>query len=358
MVSDDDVDLSTNLMELGFDSISLTELITQVNARYGLDLLPTVLFEAPTLEALADRLVRDHPEVGRAPAPATPAVTDPAPVPTTRQQAPRPDPEPAPAPPSAPDGTTAMPIAVIGMAGRFPGVENLTALWDVVAAGQDRVGPVPARTGPNCSPILGCAGYAPDSWTASPSSTASRLRDLAARGRVHGPAATALAGGHLGGPAGRRPPPGRAGRHGHRSVRGRRHRRLQRADGVPGRRRGTHGHRSRPRRPRQPGLPPARPAWPQRGPGHRVLQFAGRRAPRGTGPAARRLRPGRRRGRQPDPEPRPLRHVHPGRHAQRTGPDLPPSTTPPTDTSAARVSGPWSSSRCTVRWRTATRYRP
>ncbi|CAM5316691.1 SDR family NAD(P)-dependent oxidoreductase [Streptomyces hirsutus] len=144
MVSDDDVDLSTNLMELGFDSISLTELITQVNARYGLDLLPTVLFEAPTLEALADRLVRDHPEVGRAPAPATPAVTDPAPVPTTRQQAPRPDPEPAPAPPSAPDGTTAMPIAVIGMAGRFPGVENLTALWDVVAAGQDRVGPVPA----------------------------------------------------------------------------------------------------------------------------------------------------------------------------------------------------------------------
>ncbi|CAM5318796.1 SDR family NAD(P)-dependent oxidoreductase [Streptomyces hirsutus] len=37
-----------------------------------------------------------------------------------------------------------MPIAVIGMAGRFPGVENLTALWDVVAAGQDRVGPVPA----------------------------------------------------------------------------------------------------------------------------------------------------------------------------------------------------------------------
>ncbi|MBD9735832.1 SDR family NAD(P)-dependent oxidoreductase, partial [Streptomyces sp. H28] len=67
MVPDDDVDLSTNLMELGFDSISLTELITRVNARYGLDLLPTVLFEAPTLEALADRLVRDHPEIGRTP---------------------------------------------------------------------------------------------------------------------------------------------------------------------------------------------------------------------------------------------------------------------------------------------------
>ncbi|PWE10559.1 hypothetical protein DD630_30720 [Streptomyces sp. BSE7F] len=41
-------------------------------------------------------------------------------------------------------GTTGTPIAVIGMAGRFPGADDLTALWDVVAAGEDRIGPVPA----------------------------------------------------------------------------------------------------------------------------------------------------------------------------------------------------------------------
>ncbi|NED19355.1 SDR family NAD(P)-dependent oxidoreductase, partial [Streptomyces sp. SID9913] len=164
MVPDDDVDLSTNLMELGFDSISLTELITRVNARYGLDLLPTVLFEAPTLEALADRLVRDHPDIGRTPdapdapdapgAPVVPAASvaptpaadgDPGHVPVRAQQPSPPAPEPAPAgkPPVA-TGATGTPIAVIGMAGRFPGADDLAALWAVVAAGEDRIGPVPA----------------------------------------------------------------------------------------------------------------------------------------------------------------------------------------------------------------------
>ncbi|GAA3897334.1 hypothetical protein GCM10022244_04510 [Streptomyces gulbargensis] len=149
MVSDDDVDLSTNLMELGFDSISLTELITRVNDRYGLDLLPTVLFEAPTLEALADRLVRDHPHVGRAPAaPVAPAAPDTGVDPghgtgSPQGQAPRSAPVPG-QPPSALDRTTGSPIAVIGMAGRFPGAADLTALWQIVAAGQDRIGPVPA----------------------------------------------------------------------------------------------------------------------------------------------------------------------------------------------------------------------
>ncbi|NEC82365.1 SDR family NAD(P)-dependent oxidoreductase, partial [Streptomyces sp. SID7958] len=144
MVSDDDVDLSTNLMELGFDSISLTELITRVNARYGLDLLPTVLFEAPTLEALAERLVRDHPDIGRTPdapdapgAPAVPAASvaptpaadgGPGHVPVRAQQPPPPAPEPAPAEnPPVSAGATGTPIAVIGMAGRFPGADDLTA---------------------------------------------------------------------------------------------------------------------------------------------------------------------------------------------------------------------------------------
>ncbi|MGW0900825.1 SDR family NAD(P)-dependent oxidoreductase, partial [Streptomyces goshikiensis] len=183
MVSDEDVDTATDLMELGFDSISLTELITRINARYGLDLLPTVLFETPTLEALAIRLAHDHPQAGR------PQTPDPS---TTHNQPPAPALAPAPAsapasaltpasasaPASAPASGpvaagafgavrepgvgsgvgsdsagqggvaalagVAMPVAVIGMAGRFPGAEDLAALWRVVSAGEDRVGPVPA----------------------------------------------------------------------------------------------------------------------------------------------------------------------------------------------------------------------
>ncbi|MEU8242628.1 SDR family NAD(P)-dependent oxidoreductase [Actinoplanes missouriensis] len=124
LVGDDEVDTGTDLMELGFDSISLTELITQVNARYGLDLLPTVLFETPTLKALAERLVHDHPRVAQA---ATVAAPAPAPAAEVRDTPPGPQ-----------------PIAIIGMAGRFPGTEDLDAHWRAVAAGADRIGPVPA----------------------------------------------------------------------------------------------------------------------------------------------------------------------------------------------------------------------
>ncbi|MFD6505509.1 alpha/beta fold hydrolase [Streptomyces goshikiensis] len=176
MVSDEDVDTATNLMELGFDSISLTELITRINARYGLDLLPTVLFETPTLEALAIRLANDHPQAGRPPAQASLAPTSaptPAPAPAPAL-APALALAPAPASDAGPaevvvsgagqepgvgpdDGSVsaregaaaalagaAMPVAVIGMAGRFPGADDLAALWRVVSAGEDRVGPVPA----------------------------------------------------------------------------------------------------------------------------------------------------------------------------------------------------------------------
>ena len=51
-----------SLMETGFDSISLAELVEKVNERYGLDLLPTVLFESPNLAAFGEYLV-DQPRV-------------------------------------------------------------------------------------------------------------------------------------------------------------------------------------------------------------------------------------------------------------------------------------------------------
>ncbi|MEU5397680.1 SDR family NAD(P)-dependent oxidoreductase [Streptomyces sp. NPDC005963] len=172
MVADEDVDTETDLMELGFDSISLTELITQVNTRHGLDLLPTVLFETPTLRALAERLVRDHPQLGhRATVEPPPAVECTPLHPAAETLVNRPlslaaAPDSGPrgvqqAPPvtvretaavvqfpgvadSGPADRTGMPVAVVGMAGRFPGADDLTALWRIVSTGADQVGPVPA----------------------------------------------------------------------------------------------------------------------------------------------------------------------------------------------------------------------
>ncbi|WP_319303171.1 SDR family NAD(P)-dependent oxidoreductase, partial [Streptomyces scabiei] len=67
MVDPGEVDTSVELMDLGFDSISLSELIVRVNDHYGLELLPTVLFEHPTLDDVAACLSAEHPaEVGAA----------------------------------------------------------------------------------------------------------------------------------------------------------------------------------------------------------------------------------------------------------------------------------------------------
>ncbi|MFC4534168.1 SDR family NAD(P)-dependent oxidoreductase [Sphaerisporangium dianthi] len=60
LVDEDDVDLDADLTDSGFDSISIAELVDKVNEMYGLDLLPTVLFEASNLSAFCDHLVENH----------------------------------------------------------------------------------------------------------------------------------------------------------------------------------------------------------------------------------------------------------------------------------------------------------
>ncbi|MEV0016819.1 SDR family NAD(P)-dependent oxidoreductase [Streptomyces tendae] len=150
LVDPDEVDTAAELMDLGFDSISLSELIVRVNDHYGLELLPTVLFEHPTLDDVAAHLSREHP--------AEVSAVDPVPAPAV-------DPDPAPAAPAAPRNTVvrdgpepvaparspaAAPasrrrdVAVIGMAGRLPGSPDLDAFWRHLSAGDDLVGPVPA----------------------------------------------------------------------------------------------------------------------------------------------------------------------------------------------------------------------
>ncbi|WP_267897647.1 alpha/beta fold hydrolase [Actinokineospora spheciospongiae] len=71
LVDESDVDMHAELLELGFDSITLTELVNRVNDRFGLELLPTVLFECPDLLAFADHLRTQHP-TALTPAPPTP----------------------------------------------------------------------------------------------------------------------------------------------------------------------------------------------------------------------------------------------------------------------------------------------
>ncbi|MFI0193105.1 beta-ketoacyl synthase N-terminal-like domain-containing protein, partial [Streptomyces sp. NPDC017082] len=114
-----------SFVELGFDSLTAVELRNRLNAATGLRLSTALVFDHPSPGALAghlrDLLLGDEQED------ATPA--------TTRRTASR----------TAVDDE---PIAIIGMACRFPGdVRSPEDLWDLVATGTDAITPFPTNRG-------------------------------------------------------------------------------------------------------------------------------------------------------------------------------------------------------------------
>ncbi|WP_433498361.1 SDR family NAD(P)-dependent oxidoreductase [Sphaerimonospora sp. CA-214678] len=158
LVGEAEVDLTEDLMDIGFDSISLTDLINKVNERYDLDLLPSILFECGTLRAFAGHLAEHHPAalaVHVRPEPATeepdrpsgeatpgaPADAGPSAEATVTERA---DGSPRHAGSTGgfdPVGGTA--VAVVGMAGLLPGASDLEAFFDHLVAGRDLTGPAP-----------------------------------------------------------------------------------------------------------------------------------------------------------------------------------------------------------------------
>lgn len=58
----DKVDLSKSLDELGFDSISFTELANRLNEKFHLDITPAIFFGQPTLMAIAETLISEYKE--------------------------------------------------------------------------------------------------------------------------------------------------------------------------------------------------------------------------------------------------------------------------------------------------------
>ncbi|MBO9489818.1 SDR family NAD(P)-dependent oxidoreductase [Endozoicomonas sp. G2_1] len=62
MVQGSEVDLNAELLEMGFDSVSLVELLEDINLSLNLSLTPQMLFDCPTLYAIAEFLLREHRE--------------------------------------------------------------------------------------------------------------------------------------------------------------------------------------------------------------------------------------------------------------------------------------------------------
>ena len=152
----EDIDPESELSEYGFDSISFTTLAHQLNELYGLDLMPTIFFEYPTLGGVAGYLAEQHRAVLAARfAPAAEAVVSQssdagagtighaqphrhwrsgrfaAPRLVASEHADR-------APSADADA-----VAVIGMSGRFPMAEDIPALWRNLVEGRDCIGEIP-----------------------------------------------------------------------------------------------------------------------------------------------------------------------------------------------------------------------
>jgi acyl transferase domain-containing protein/acyl-CoA synthetase (AMP-forming)/AMP-acid ligase II/acyl carrier protein len=116
--SPDGIDPECAFQELGFDSVKATELLDRLKSETGLALSPTLAFDYPTPAELATHLGRLlSGSVAAAPLLGSRVGTD-------------------------------EPVAVVGMACRFPGgVDSAGGLWDLVVSGADAVGGFPGDRG-------------------------------------------------------------------------------------------------------------------------------------------------------------------------------------------------------------------
>ncbi|MEV7922267.1 type I polyketide synthase, partial [Streptomyces griseoviridis] len=116
-----DIDPERPFQDLGFDSLTAVELRNRLAAATGLRTSATVIFDYPTVAALAAHLLE---ELSDTPEPAAPAA-----APQSR-------------------ATADDPIVIVGMSCRYPGgVSSPDDLWRLVTEGTDAIGGLPVNRG-------------------------------------------------------------------------------------------------------------------------------------------------------------------------------------------------------------------
>ncbi|KUN25512.1 hypothetical protein AQJ23_16705 [Streptomyces antibioticus] len=129
------MDQDRGFYDLGLDSVNLLTIAVSLEKLLDTELYPTLLFEYPTVNSLAAHLRgQGHTLPGGTPAPQEPVAEQPAAPRAETRAAHRPEPA-----PHAHDE----PIAVVGLAGRYPGAADIREFWQVLRDGRDCVSEVP-----------------------------------------------------------------------------------------------------------------------------------------------------------------------------------------------------------------------
>ncbi|WP_309896269.1 SDR family NAD(P)-dependent oxidoreductase [Archangium sp.] len=126
------IDPEENFYSQGLASTNLLHVVQRLERELDCKLYPTLLFEHSTPAELVAYLEEHHAQAVRRLAPPPEA----SPMAAPSREVPRPSPASAPAP-------TAEPIAIIGLAGRYPMAEDLDTFWDNLQAGRDCITEIP-----------------------------------------------------------------------------------------------------------------------------------------------------------------------------------------------------------------------
>ncbi|MFC3051558.1 SDR family NAD(P)-dependent oxidoreductase [Kordiimonas pumila] len=126
--------------DLGFDSITLTQYAEEINKALAVDISPAIFFDCADIKALSQHLVtRFNPVVGET------VKHQPAPAPKVVQEKTQPlaNKVHTVAEKRRADDSGDDEIAIIGMAGRFPGADTVDALFARLVAGEDLISDLP-----------------------------------------------------------------------------------------------------------------------------------------------------------------------------------------------------------------------
>ncbi|WP_304795598.1 beta-ketoacyl synthase N-terminal-like domain-containing protein [Aquabacterium sp.] len=122
------IDIDAGYYELGLVSGHLLDMVQELSKTVGVTIAPTLLFEYTNVRELAAHLAECHGDRFMT-----------KPVVDAKLARPAEDPAPA-APPAGVE-----PIAIIAMAGRYPGADNLDDFWTLISQGRDAVSEVPSQ---------------------------------------------------------------------------------------------------------------------------------------------------------------------------------------------------------------------